>query len=763
MAIPPLIEIIAIYLLGGITFIPVILFATYVLSSPAKITQHQEPLVNKSTVNAYAQNEKKGWIRLTTTYKPNGSESNVATILSYVQGSGTKRQKEHVYAELKCGALFIYRSDQADEDCKIIIPVHNYNVAMYNPSKTQQRDRDMYNKASWLKLTPKPEVVNMSSSQVLIPRHHQNASTYLTTHNELYMTCARAVDKEDWYFGLLAASQLMAVSSSPIEMRDTIHFDTQAMQTLIATVQQDAEYREVQWLNAILGRLFLSVYKMDNMRGYLQEKISKKAKKIKRPGILGDIVVQRVDIGDSLPYVTQPKLLSLTPEGDLEAEAMIHYAGGLRVVTQTEVTWTYSFLMKPIRLPLVLAVKLKRLSGKFIVKVKPPPTNRCWIGFYQEPVMEWEIQPILADKQIRLSMITNAIQSKICEFVKENIVLPNMDDFSFCSSGGLGGIFGERVPKPSSPRSAPVPSTPAHSNPSGNNMDLDMLGNRVNRPVVMPTVIASEPLDNEITITVRTPVRRATVGIMDASSNLDVESASTQSTSQRSRGYSNPILRRRSTSTSSSRTNSSNSSNGSIIGDIVSSPIITSALSTGRKMASNIGFRKRQPSAMSVSSFEEEPQAPGPINNTEYSTIAASINSSSIRDSDTGSVMSSTSSSATAAFRSSKKLLSKINAVSAKAAKLNAVAGNLFNKKKVTKEMLEKRNRELLESHNRKMMNLFLVNEPGIVRQTQLTPTIATPPSLISSSSSEDNLATTPTSSSEEHTQNATSIMFNEC
>ncbi|KAI8643403.1 putative integral membrane protein conserved region-domain-containing protein, partial [Parasitella parasitica] len=297
----------------------------------------------------------------------------------------------------------------------------------------------------------------MKRSQVLIP-HHQDSSAYLTTHNYFYITCARAVDKEDWYFGLLAASQIMVGSTSPIEMRDKTHFDIRAMQTLITTVQQDAEYREVQWLNAILGRLFLSIYKTDGMRHYLQEKISKKAMKIKRPGFLGDIVVQRVDIGDSIPYVTQPKLLSLTPEGDLEAEAVIQYAGGLRVVIQTEVTWTYSSLMKPIRLPLVLAVKLKRLSGKFLVKVKPPPTNRCWIGFYQEPSMDWDIQPIVSDKQIRLPMITNAIQSKICEFVKENIVLPNMDDFSFCSSGGLGGIFGERVPKPSSPRSAPVPS-----------------------------------------------------------------------------------------------------------------------------------------------------------------------------------------------------------------------------------------------------------------------------------------------------------------
>ncbi|KAI7865300.1 putative integral membrane protein conserved region-domain-containing protein, partial [Mucor mucedo] len=338
-------------------------------------------------------------------------------IQSYVQGS--KRQKEHVYAQLKCGALFIYESDQPNEDCKIIIPVHNYNVSIH-PEKHQ--DHDIYGKSVALRLTPK---------------------------TELYITCARPVDKEDWYFGLLAATDIMTESPNHVEMMDITHFDASAMQTLISTVQQDAEYREVQWLNAILGRLFLGMYKTEEMREYFEEKISKKIQKIKRPSFLGDISVQSVDIGNSIPFVTQPKLLSLTPEGDLMAEATIHYAGGLRVVIQTDFNWNYSSLMKPIRVPLVLSVSLKKLSGKFLMKVKPPPTNRYWIGFYEIPVMDWEITPIVSDKQIRLSMVTNAIQSKIREFMMENIVLPNMDDFPFCPSGGKGGIFGERVPKPS--------------------------------------------------------------------------------------------------------------------------------------------------------------------------------------------------------------------------------------------------------------------------------------------------------------------------
>ncbi|KAG2205308.1 hypothetical protein INT46_003796 [Mucor plumbeus] len=756
MIIPSFIEIIAIYLFGGITFIPIALFVIYILSPTTKRTQGQEPSNNNST-NTYAQKGKKGWIRLTKTYKPKESESNVAVLMSYVQGGGAKRQKEHVFAELKCGALFIYGTDQTEDDCKIIIPVHNYNVTMYNPEKQLQQDHDMFSKSTWLKLTPKSDIVNMNSSQVLIP-HHDDCSAastpYLTTHNELFITCARPVDKEDWYFGLIAATQMMAESSSHVEMMDMTHFDASAMQTLISTVQQDAEYREVQWLNAILGRLFLGLYKTDDMRHYLQDKISKKAKKIKLPGFLGDIVVQSVDIGGSIPFVTQPKLLSLTPEGDLEAEATIHYAGGLRVVIQTDFTWTYSSLMKPIRVPLVLSIMLKKLSGKFLVKFKPPPTNRCWIGFYEMPDMDWEIKPIVSDKQIRLSMVTNAIQSKIREFVIENIVLPNMDDFPFCPSGGHGGIFGERVPKPSSPKSA-VPSTPTNAN---NNMGLDMLGNKVNKTAVPPKVVVTQQEILTVPL-MKTPARRATVGILDVSSSLKAENIQN---ANRSRGYSNPNLRRMS---------SGSSSDGSISEEVpaivVSSPIITTAMSTGLRMASNIGFRKRQPPSLatppsiSVSSEEEEKEQQQVLESNIIECKASdSTMATSAYNSDAISVKS-CSSSSTSTIKSSTKLLSKFNNVS-KSAKLNinankklsSIAGNLFNKKKVSKEMREERNRELLESHNRKMMNLFLNNEASTIThiQTQTPPPLPSRPinrtcssPSLSSSSSEENLPTIPT------------------
>jgi hypothetical protein len=81
-------------------------------------------------------------------------------------------------------------------------------------------------------------------------------------------------------------------------------------------------------------------------------------------------------------------------------------------------------------------------------KLKAPPSNRYWLAFFEMPDMEWKITPIVADKQIKWSLVTNAIESKIREIFLETYVLPNMDDTAFCKSDGDGGIFGEYVMKP---------------------------------------------------------------------------------------------------------------------------------------------------------------------------------------------------------------------------------------------------------------------------------------------------------------------------
>lgn len=432
----------AIYLLGGLTFLPAVLFIVYRFVLPAANCKSNH---SEHYKNVKVDHGKEGWVRITNHYDP----------------SGGKRFKNMVYAVLKHGTMFVYESDRQLE-CKLIIPVHDYVISMHPDG---QKDHEMYNKSMAVRLQPKkkrpqslhgvnevskqsppqPNAVKSKTDTDLL-NEQGGPDEYWSLDQDIFVQCARAIDKEDWYFELLEASDFMPDAPDPthVETVDETRFDFAAMEHLIGAIHRDPDHRQVQWLNAILGRMFLGVYKTDRVKHFFESKFTKKLKKIKRPSFLDEVTIQDVRAGHAIPYFSRIKLLTLDVDGRLEAEAHVDYTGGLCVVIETDIHWSYSSRLKPIRVHLVLSVTLKQFRGRFKLMIKKPPTNRFWLGFYEEPEMVLDIKPIVSDKQIKLNMVTNAIETKIREVFAETLVLPNMDDFVFCDTDGQGGVFGAK-------------------------------------------------------------------------------------------------------------------------------------------------------------------------------------------------------------------------------------------------------------------------------------------------------------------------------
>ncbi|CEG74330.1 hypothetical protein RMATCC62417_09566 [Rhizopus microsporus] len=278
----------------------------------------------------------------------------------------------------------------------------------------------------------------------------------------------------------------------------TTQFDQSAMNHLISTVHSDPEQFELQWLNALLGRLFLGIYKTERTQNFFYQKILTKVAKLnaRRPSFLEEITVRSVDGGHGAPYITQPRLVHLSPQGEYTSEMNVLYDGGFRVELETVLKWTYSDRLPPIRIDLVLAITLKSIQGKMMVKIKEPPTNRVWYGFYQNPKIDWIIEPqgkmmvkikepptnrvwygfyqnpkidwiiepVVWEKRIGYSVVSKAIKSKIEEIFRETLVLPNMDDIVFFAADGAGGIFDAQKQADSNYESLPeLYSTPSVS------------------------------------------------------------------------------------------------------------------------------------------------------------------------------------------------------------------------------------------------------------------------------------------------------------
>ncbi|ORE16815.1 hypothetical protein BCV71DRAFT_182639 [Rhizopus microsporus] len=401
-----MLEFIFVYFLGGFTFLPLACLI-YIRFLSAK--QQEQTENKKQEYRQHTSEVKHGWIQLTNQYEPKMPEHN--GILSLTSSN-------MYYGVLKHGTLFCYESEKQDNVCKIL-PIQDYLISLYPEGK--------------------PENELFSRSSVIRLGDIQSDTAY-------FLNCNRKVDKEDWYLGLIDAHNMLKDSPNEAQyvMMDSTHFDPSAIENLIYHVQSTPSHRETAWMNAIIGRLFLGMYKTDMFKEWVETKVKKKIN-TKRPQFLDEIVVRKVDVGQTVPYITDPKLVSITAEGEIVAEATVEYQGGLAVEIQTDINWSYSSRMKPIRMNVVLSVQLKKLFGRMMLKLKSPPSNRCWLAFYDMPEMEWKITPIVADKQITLSIVTNAIESRIREVMAETFVLPNMDDTPFCFSGGKGGIFGNRA------------------------------------------------------------------------------------------------------------------------------------------------------------------------------------------------------------------------------------------------------------------------------------------------------------------------------
>ena len=64
----------------------------------------------------------------------------------------------------------------------------------------------------------------------------------------------------------------------------------------------------------------------------------RKLAKVNRPGFLGDIKVETVDVGNTAPSFSRPMLKELTVDGDASMEIQVKYTGSFKLTIGTTVS-----------------------------------------------------------------------------------------------------------------------------------------------------------------------------------------------------------------------------------------------------------------------------------------------------------------------------------------------------------------------------------------------------------------------------------------
>ncbi|XP_035253619.1 testis-expressed protein 2-like isoform X1 [Anguilla anguilla] len=78
--------------------------------------------------------------------------------------------------------------------------------------------------------------------------------------------------------------------------------------------------------------------------------------------------------------------------------------------------------------PLLLTVEVQELSGTLAVNIPPPPTDRIWYSFCVPPRLDLRVRPMLGEREVTFSHVTEWIEKKLQREFQKVLVMPNMDD-----------------------------------------------------------------------------------------------------------------------------------------------------------------------------------------------------------------------------------------------------------------------------------------------------------------------------------------------
>ncbi|KAK1590796.1 uncharacterized protein LY79DRAFT_632115 [Colletotrichum navitas] len=317
------------------------------------------------------------------------------------------------YVVLRHGHLMLFDDDEQLEVRHVVSLLH-HDISIYSGGDVTP-EGELYIKRNALCLSRRTDGAEIG------PDSQLSKPFYLFSEN-----CSA---KEDFYFAMLRNQEQTfgAERKAPRPKQ----FEVKNIIALVQKLHSSEEHLSTRWLNAMVGRMFLGIYKTTDLEHFIREKLTKKIARVKRPSFLTNIAIRRIETGESAPIITNPRHRDLNVEGECVMEADIRYTGNFRIEVAATVRIDLGARFKVREVDIVLAVVLKKLEGHMLFKIKPPPSNRVWLSFQSMPKMEMAIEPIVSARQITYTIILRQIENRIKEVVAETLVQPFWDDMPF--------------------------------------------------------------------------------------------------------------------------------------------------------------------------------------------------------------------------------------------------------------------------------------------------------------------------------------------
>lgn len=373
------------------------------------------------------------------------------------------RKRNRFYGVIKHGNLFLY-SDESQKNTKFAISLDKYIVNIWPRNLT---DGQLFTKRSAIILIKKDEFFKSTEkTQSLIDiLKDESYDIKLLPKTSYYLYADTSFEKENWYFTLLRASSnevetLNQTDSSNVDLKKLqnqlnpwimakpLHYNTADMLDLIENLNATENQLTTQWLNALIGRLFLATYKTEEFKAAFQLRIEQKLKKIRTPGFLDQLQIHRIDVGHSAPMFTNPKLKKLSPDGSLDITMNMLYQGKVMLEIGTKLFLNIGVGFKQRQFDIIVKLTVNKIEGELLLSIKPQPSSRVWYTFSKMPEIDLVIEPVFSSRNASYGIVTSILESKFKDAIKTSLVYPFFDDFIFYRSANetfSGGIFDKSV------------------------------------------------------------------------------------------------------------------------------------------------------------------------------------------------------------------------------------------------------------------------------------------------------------------------------
>lgn len=378
-------------------------------SDPEAKKKSEETSMSSADIKADKEEYNCGWVYLNFEY----TEIPPLNLLILQQMRGGMVRPAGVYfAVLTEGSLQLYEAED-QEACLAVTSVQGFLVDIWPHSLLLD---EIYRKDYPLRLTnPTGAILGGESSSCFI-------------------YAASASEKEDWLIALRRAS---GGTPQSIQMaRDQLDFPT-FMKSFDDELSSQKLDGSGLLISALLQRIMFNVYKAEEIEQLIREKFIKRTETLPLPFFLGPPSLDSVDLGRAAPILGNGQLHSLSHHGELTGSLDIYYPGGLTMQLSLQVT-------VPVVVPIVVRIAVKRLAGRLMLRVKAPPSDRLWFGFYGMPDYDIVVEPVVSSISVTWGPVQRAISSRIDDFLREFLVMPNMEEIPLppLLSGAL--FLGER-------------------------------------------------------------------------------------------------------------------------------------------------------------------------------------------------------------------------------------------------------------------------------------------------------------------------------